>query len=199
MLPVLAFVPAAPVPAVPGSPARAGILVNAVGRLTTRWSRPCTRRPALGGRRPAADQPGPFARELNGTALVTQAGAAASCGLATSCRAASPNLVTYFDSSGPGSGMLHVRGPRAACVGDAIMLDVYPISRFKQSSITLEVSPAAWLFVCAIKRRINNTRVFSVLTYRFLLIFQRFLTDCFPYVLFAFVKLKEISFRSKLV
>ena len=198
-MPVLAFVPAAPVPAVPGSPARAGILVNAVGRLTTRWSRPCTRRPALGGRRPAADQPGPFARELNGTALVTQAGAAASCGLATSCRAASPNLVTYFDSSGPGSGMLHVRGPAGClCWGGDHAGCLFHIA-LKQSSITLEVSPAAWLFVCAIKRRINNTRVFSVLTYRFLLIFQRFVTDCFPYVPFALVKLKEISFRSKLV
>ena len=132
MLPVLAFVPAAPVPAVPGSPARAGILVNAVGRLTTRWSRPCTRRPALGGRRPAADQPGPFARELNGTALVTQAGAAASCGLGTSCRAASPNLVTYFDSSGLGSGVRHSLCPRPRrelVLRDAIMLDICPISR----------------------------------------------------------------------
>jgi hypothetical protein len=44
-----------------------------------------------------------------------------------------------------------------------------------------------------------NARVFSVLPYRFLLIFERFLTDGFPYVLFAFVKLGKISFRSKLV
>src|SRR5215471_20360213 len=69
----------------------------------------------------------------------------------------------------------------------------------KQSLITFKVSPAARLFVCAIEHRINNTRVFSVSLYRFLLIFERFLTDSFPYVLFAFVKLREISFRSKLV
>ena len=89
--------------------------------------------------------------------------------------------------------------PRGACVGGRDHAGYLSHIALKQSSITLEVSPAAWLFVCAIKRRINNTRVFSVLPYRFLLIFQRFLTDGFPYDLFAFVKLREISFRSKLV
>ena len=89
--------------------------------------------------------------------------------------------------------------PPGACVGGRDHAGYLSHIALKQSSITLEASRAAWLFVCAIKRRINNTRVFSVLLYRFLLIFQRFLTDCFPYVLFAFVKLKEISFRSKLV
>jgi len=89
--------------------------------------------------------------------------------------------------------------PRGACVGGRDHARCLSHIALKQSSITLEVPRAAWLFVCAIKRGINNTRVFSVMTYRFLLIFQRFLTDCFPYVLFAFVKLNEISFRSKLV
>ena len=89
--------------------------------------------------------------------------------------------------------------PRGACVGGRDHAGCLSHITLKQLSITFEVSPAAWLFVCAIKRRINNTRVFSVLPYRFLLIFQRFLTDGFPYDLFAFVKLREISFRPKLV
>ena len=55
------------------------------------------------------------------------------------------------------------------------------------------------LFAGAIKRRINNTWVFSVLRYHFLLIFERILTDGFPYAPFALVKLREISFRAKLV
>jgi hypothetical protein len=60
-------------------------------------------------------------------------------------------------------------------------------------------SYAARLFVCAIKRRINNAWVFSVSPYHFLLIFERFLADGFPHVLFAFIELREIVFRSKLV
>jgi hypothetical protein len=88
---------------------------------------------------------------------------------------------------------------RRACVGGRGHAGCLSHIALKQSSLTFKVSPAARLFVCAIKRRIDNTRVCFVLPHHFLLVFERFLTDGFPYVLFAFVKLREIPFRPKLV
>jgi hypothetical protein len=48
-----------------------------------------------------------------------------------------------------------------ACVGGRGHAGCLSHIALKQSSITFKVSPAARLFACAIKRRINNTWVFS--------------------------------------